>query len=136
MFCIRDEQIETFRRHAIARFEDSMVMHLLAAYPQHFASISEGDLRAFIRKGIQKARRQDVETEEAVKILLEMMTRFGEDFGRFPDPEWIHEILAHPDLPGQLKVDLIQDRLVDLAEEESSREKNDADSETLIAERA
>lgn len=98
----------------MARFQDRIAAHLVAIFPTRYQSMPERDIQDFIRRGIKKGDRCDVKTEDAVTILLEMMTTFGEEFELSPDPTWIHEILAHPRLPGSLKVDLIQDRFDDL----------------------
>lgn len=114
MLVIRDEQMGVFRREASARFEERMAAHLVATFPTRYQSMPERDIREFIRRGVKNGDRCEVKTEDAVEILLEMMTTFGEEFERSPDPSWIHEILAHPKLPGSLKVELIQDRFGDL----------------------
>ena len=114
MLLIRNEQMDVFRRQAITRFEDQMVAHLVKTYPALYQSMPERDIQAFIRRGVEKGGRFGVNTEDAVRILLEMMTTFGEEFERSPDPSWIQEILAHPRLPDSLKVELIQDRFGDL----------------------
>jgi hypothetical protein len=114
LLLIRNEQMDVFRRQAIARFQDRMSAHLVATFPARYQSMPERDIQEFIRRGVKKGDRCEVKTEDAVRILLEMMTTFGEEFERSPDPTWIHEILAHPRLPGSLKVELIQDRFDDL----------------------
>lgn len=88
--------------------------HLIATYPARYSSMPEPEIQEFIRKGIEIGGRYEVKTEDAVSVLLEMMTTFGEGLERSPDPSWVQEILEHPRLPGSLKVELIQDRFGDL----------------------
>ena len=110
MLTIRKQQMEAFRLASISRFENWLAKHIATLYPQQSELLGELGVRKFIRKAIETGSKYGVDTEGAVTTLIELMLAYGEQFETSPDQSWALEILAHPTLPGDLKVDVIRDR--------------------------
>jgi hypothetical protein len=113
---IRTAQVHAFREVFAARFIDDAVTHLLYHFPDPCASALGGpnEVRAFVTRAVNKASSLNVNTATAVTALLELWLQFGEDFQRSPIRTWTMNMLAHPDLPGAVKVDVIRDRHMEL----------------------
>ena len=111
MLVIRESQMAAFRSVRINRFVDDMVDYLAAEYPTHCDRLGKEEIRAFVDRSIAAATRLGVDTEGAIGVLAELRLVYGEDLQRAPDREWARNILAHPRLPGYIKVEAVQNRL-------------------------
>ncbi len=116
MLQIRRTQIHILQENLLDRFIDDTVNHLLTHFPDPCASAFTGRdaVRAFVSRGMDKASSWNVNSAEAVMALLELWLQFGENFERSPLRLWTMNILAHPELPGVAKVDVIRDRHLQL----------------------
>ncbi len=115
MLTIRAQQIAALGLALMERFVAEASEYLLTHYPDPCARL--GGLPAvheFVRRGIERARESDIDTEGAVMVILELWIQFGEDFERSPLRAFARNILQHPELPGAAKVELIRDRHAEL----------------------
>jgi hypothetical protein len=111
MLVIRDAQFADMARKAVEDFRSGLVKHLLDNYPQSCGAMGgEKGVRAFVQRGIDRAKRHGIEHGGAITILLELFIQFGENFERSPVREVARNILAHPSLPDDAKVGAIRDR--------------------------
>lgn len=111
MLTVRTPQVAALSAAKVQHFRDRMAKHLAAEHPGRCEAMGEQGTMELIQRGIDAGARHGIDTEGAVGVLIELMVEHGERFERSPDRAWVHEILAHPTLPGQLKVTLIRDRL-------------------------
>jgi hypothetical protein len=108
---IRDVQLAEMRQKAAERFASDLLKHLLENYPQQCKAVGAAeDVRGFVRRGIARAMKHGIEYEGAITVFLELLIQFGENFERSPVREFARNILAHPVLPGDAKVNAIRDR--------------------------
>ena len=70
-----------FRDRALARFVERAAAHLRAEQPERWAGAAEGDLAAFAKRGLERARARRIEEEDDVLHFLELLGLFGESFG-------------------------------------------------------
>jgi hypothetical protein len=108
---IRNEQVVAFAKALRKSFEDRLTSHIAAEYPKQYEGWGEQGTRRLVLAGIDKAAAHGIAAEGAVAVLIELMVETGSGFERSPDRKWVHNILAHPALPGDAKVDAIQKRI-------------------------
>jgi hypothetical protein len=110
---IRKPQMALFRRAGRQTFADDMVNYLVAEYPAHCAGLTRAEIRAFVERSIDAAAKLRITTEGAVGVLIELRLVYGENLERAPDREWARNILKHERLPGHIKVEAVQNRLLE-----------------------
>jgi hypothetical protein len=115
MLEIRREQMRVFENLAFESWVNRMTESNARNYPRQFAAMGRSGARNFVLRAIEKGRVNHVETQGGVAILAELMIQFGEDFERSPDKSWAGEILGHPTLPAQLKMQLLYRRMTELS---------------------
>ena len=113
MLVIRTEQVAVFRADAQRRFAERMRAYIAEEYPARYQTLGDEGTRQLIQKGIEAGERHGIDTEGATAVLIELMLDFGERFERTPDRAWAERILARPDLPGQVKVTAVRERLTE-----------------------
>lgn len=107
---IRNSQQNTFAADLQKEFEDKMVIHLPAAFAEEAAGWEEGELREFVRRGIDKAFAYQITIENDVSRFIEYMFCYGEYFDQDENYEWVQPVLNSDDLTGTEKMDSL-DRL-------------------------
>lgn len=111
MLTIRTPQIDAFTDALRERFVSRMVAHVAETYPRQFEEAGETATRALVTDGIEVGRANGVTTEGALATLIELMIEVGPAFERSPDRAWARNILGHPTLPGEAKMERIQQRI-------------------------
>jgi len=111
MLVIRTQQLTVFERDARRAFEDRLVSIVASEYPPSYEVLGEPGTRQLIRRAIALGEANRIVTEGGVTALTGLMIQFGETFDRAPDRDWAREILANPNMPGRLKVDLLLERM-------------------------
>ena len=96
MLTIRREQIDEIGRRLAVRWEDTMVVHLEAFFPDECKELGEQGVRDAITLGQKKAARYDIHTERDVCIFLNFMFAYGFEFDNDPEIPWAKEILTNP----------------------------------------
>jgi hypothetical protein len=108
---IRESQLAQFRHVRIQKFVDEIVDYITAEYPTQCGRLTIDERRAFVDRSIAAAARLNIDTEGAIAVFTELRLVYGENFERAPDREWARNILAHPRLPGHIKVEAVQNRM-------------------------
>src|SRR5688572_31074858 len=101
----------TFEERLRGDFQARLVSHIAAEYPQRFQELGEAGTTRLVLAGLDKAAAHNVTAAGAVAVLIELMVEVGSDFERSPDRKWAQTMLAHPTLPGHLKIEVIQHRI-------------------------
>jgi len=114
MFVIRNTYLDGIREARLARLETELVTHLLTNLPGPSAVLGdEPEVRSFVRRGMAQAAGHGIDTPGGIAVFLELLVQYGERFERSPDRVWASNILAHPVLPGYVKVGAIRDRFAE-----------------------
>lgn len=110
MMTIQRRQITAMGERLALRWEDTMVAHLEAFFPEATAELGpEGVLHA-IDLGLKKAARYGICSERDVCKFLNFMFAYGFDFDRDPELPWAHAILVRDDLVrGNVKMHLLEE---------------------------
>lgn len=108
---VRNEQINEFEKRDASRFEDAMIKHIAACYPEENADlIAKGGPEAprkLVRDTIERGEKYNITTEQAVAGLIDLTVAFGRDFEFTPEMSWTHEILTDEEMGGKAKIDMI-----------------------------
>lgn len=124
MLTLRREQIDEIGRRLAGRWEDTMVVHLEAFFPDECKELGEKGVRDAITLGQKKAAKYDIYTERDVCIFLNFMFAYGFDFDNDPEIPWAKEILTNPNYTrSNLKMYLL---------EKASEGEYDADMEAFV----
>lgn len=97
MLRIRKKQMQAFNQATIAAFEDEMVVHSQEFSPRLCEVIGEEQLRAALRKAIDRAGEYDFTLRGPVRLFVELMFLYGSDFHTDPQYPWISKILQGSD---------------------------------------
>lgn len=95
---------------------DQMANYIAKEYPRQFQAMGRTGTNEFVMAAIQKGRRNHIETQGGVAVLVELMIAFGENFQNSPHQAWANELLAHPALPAQIKMRILRDRMTELSQ--------------------
>jgi hypothetical protein len=110
MLTIREEQRQVFRRQRIEDYVQRVSMHIASEYPDDYARLTADGTRGLIHTAIETGAKHGITGEGSVLNLVELMIEFGRQFELSPDRNWALTILAHRDLPGSVKVQVIGER--------------------------
>ena len=111
MLTIRDEQMSALRVRSVRRLSDELFDHLMNRHASTVASMGgEGALRTFIQRHLEQTVRWGIESTAAAAALFELMLQFGPSFERSPLRDASLNILNHPVMTGDLKVDTVWER--------------------------
>ncbi|HEU5402694.1 MAG TPA: hypothetical protein VFU86_15135 [Terriglobales bacterium] len=114
MLTIRQEQLAILQNHAASEYLQRMVEHLLEEFPENCKALGgRAQVEAFAKRALAGAQRHGVTTKGPCLTFVELVLQYGDDFERSPIREWIHNILAHPVLPGDAKVGFIGERIAE-----------------------
>src|SRR5437773_1018104 len=116
MLTIRKDQMQALSAYTRRSFEDRMVRHLGAAFPDSFKKIQaqsseDTAIRNFIQSGILKAGQYGIRAERDVATYIEFMFLHGLDFELTHGMEPVAGFLKDPELPGDAKVFVVQELL-------------------------
>lgn len=90
---IRPDQHTELEKYARKRFEDRLIAHLRAMYPDRLRDMSDDELRVFCQEGIERGRKLNIRAEYDVARFLEYRVFLGESFDLRPSPDWLAAIL-------------------------------------------
>jgi len=116
MLELRKEHTEALSAYMSQRFEDRMVQHLGAAFPERYQRMSEADssdrpIRELIQKGIKRARHYGIRSERDICHYVELMLVVDPKFETFPQMKWIQKILSSKSVPDDSKMGVIHQQL-------------------------
>jgi hypothetical protein len=95
--------MEVFRKAAMQRFEDEMLVHLGEFSPPLFKAVGEEQMRKAVRFGIAQAGRHGFTFRGPVRLYLELMLLLGSHFNTDPQYPWAAEILANQEAGSQMQ---------------------------------
>ncbi len=111
MLQIRPTQMNAFTSVRREEFVRRLLSHLAANYSTWYENQEDRQPREFVERVIDSGETFGVRSESAVSTLVNLMIEFGEEFERSPDQTWAVKMLAHPSLPGHIKLSLLSERL-------------------------
>ena len=107
MLIIRAEQMRALSDAMQHRFESSMLRYFRSAYARRLAHVSDTDLSALVRRGIEESGRYGVVTTTDVARYIGTWSSIGPDFDR--SQPWASEVLRSTQMTGTQKMDRIDD---------------------------
>ena len=125
MLMIRKEQMAVFADDRARRFEGRMLAFIAGEYPKKHAKWGDARTRELIRTGVLIGRENGITKQTDVIGLIELMVQFGTRFELSPEQKWARELMAHPSLPGDAKVQLIAERFHELSQGKEIEEIED-----------
>jgi hypothetical protein len=111
MLTIRNEQLTAMGTARALNFADDMVQAVASHFSRQYARLGADETRALVHRTMARGAQHRIVTRGAIAVFIELVLEFGEQFKMSPDREIALKLLAHPTLPGQVKVQAMQDRL-------------------------
>jgi hypothetical protein len=93
------------------RFIQTMVQRLAVDFPLHFEVLGNPGLTRAVREALDWGPKIGIRTTGAMGVLAELVLVYGPELRDSPDRAWGLEILAHPSMPGELKLRLLRNRM-------------------------
>jgi len=90
MLIIRQAQITLFQQLALRQFEDRVIAHLQASFPDMLADLGEAGTRALVGDATRHAQQYGFETERDITLFIDLALVLGPQFDELP---WAAEIL-------------------------------------------
>lgn len=111
MLVIKSDQVDVFRDASLKRFEDEMVEHVKAFFPNHYNAMQEGNVRKTIQYGYLRASTYGFTTIRNVCLYLNNMLLLGSNFDVDPQYPWARKILIDENITEPiLKIDELSDK--------------------------
>jgi hypothetical protein len=108
---IRDEQMAALRGDREDALVDRLLHRLVHEYPADYVQLGEAGAVARVRATVAAGVARGVRSEAGLASLLRLHVEFGGDLERAPHRAWARALLDHPGLPGELRVNLVSQRL-------------------------
>src|SRR4051812_25743958 len=99
---IREKQMDAFADSMLQQFENKMVAHLRSRFAKQLAATSDGELKAKVHKGIERAESYGVTAKYDVRRYLEYTVEYGPEFDTAT--QWAGPILKAKGLSGDKKM--------------------------------
>jgi hypothetical protein len=116
MLTIRNAQMAALERIPYNSYIERMVSYISKEYPRQFQDMGQIGTSEFVMEAIRKGRRNHIETQGGIAVLIELLIAFGENFQNSPHKDWANELLAHPTLPAQIKMRILLERMTALSQ--------------------
>ncbi len=110
MLSIRKEQMEVFNTYMRGQFEQRMVKHLRATFPNRTKDLPDDRIHTVVQNSIKKAESYGIEYEDDIRRFIEYLVIYGTRLDTREETQWIGDILRRHDLDGTAKMDLIDSR--------------------------
>lgn len=110
MLVIRQEQMDVLSAYTRAQFEQRMVDHLRAKFPDRTQELPDERIRLVVQNSTKKAESYSIEYEDDIRRFIEYLVIYGTRLDTREETRWIGEILRRDDLTGTAKMDLIDNR--------------------------
>jgi hypothetical protein len=111
MLVIRKEQMAVLDAYMARRFRDSIRRHLRRDLAEETKSIPDEDLLRRIDQGLERGRRYGLTTERELTAFADLTFIHGPNFEELPAMRWAKRILTNKELEGDVKMNLIFQRL-------------------------
>lgn len=110
MLVIRQEQMDVLSAYMRAQFEQRMIQHLRAKFPERTQDLPDERIRLVVQNSMKKAQSYGVEYEDDIRRFIEYLVIYGTRLDTREETRWIGDILRRDDLNGTAKMDLIDSR--------------------------
>ncbi len=110
MLSIRKEQMEVLSAYMRDQFEQRMVEHLRATFPDRTQDIPDEKIRVVVQNSMKRAESYSIEYEDDIRRFIEYLVIYGTRLDTREDARWIGDILRRDDLNGAAKMDLMDRR--------------------------
>lgn len=127
MLTIRGNQLKTFERAALDRFEDEMIAHSKDFSPRLCEVIGDRQLRVAVHSSIDRAMSYGLTNRGPIRLYIEMMFLFGSAFDTDPQYPRFGEILNDP-ADQMLRAHWIHENQLDYYEQVSGRDASNVHS--------
>lgn len=105
-----------FAEAALEDFEANLIAYLESAFPEKFpgaADTNDHPAAAFVKEGIQTAKKYQITVERDITDFVRLMVFFGKDFQNTEPMGWTKRFLEDDELPGPSRIRLIVSDLTD-----------------------
>jgi hypothetical protein len=109
--------MKALKLYMIRQFELRMVKHLRVRFPQETHDVSDEKIHERVRQGIDNANAYGIEYENDIRSFLEYSMIYGPNMDDNPEAAWIGEILRMENLDGRTKINLLDERDLQLLRE-------------------
>lgn len=138
MLVIRKSQMEVFETIAARRFEEGLLDHFRAFFPQHAAVLGEAQLQRVLRYGLQRAESRGLGTERGIYLYIALMFMLGSRFDEDPQLPWAarevkEEKPASPKPPVPAEAGMAETAPTETAGEAAAGTEGEAPKETADA---
>lgn len=110
MLIVRDEQMNTFEKHARVRLERKLLEGLRESDPLRLEMLGEAAAAAMIREALGNAACYGIGAPGALTRFVELTYHLGRDFDVAPEFPWAGEILTDAGLAPDSKPDVVYAR--------------------------
>jgi len=110
MLVIRTEQVDVLSASMRIKFEQRVIEHLRAVFPDKTKHLPDEKIHSVVRDSIRKAESYGVEYEDDIRRFIEYMVIYGTQLDVREQTQWVGDILRRSDLDGTAKMDLIDTR--------------------------
>ena len=110
MLSIRQEQMDVLSAYMRHQFEQRMIKHLRAKFPDRTKDLPDERIRLVVQDSMRKAKSYNIEYEDDIRRFIEYLVIYGTRLDVREETQWIGDILRRDDLNGTAKMDLIDSR--------------------------
>ena len=111
MLVIRSEQIRAVFLDLAQKLKPRAVLFLHEAFPEKCEKLGSEAVDNSIEHAFKKAWEYGFEADEEILAYLRLMYALGFEFNEDPSYPWVQEVLNHPQLGPETKIDLLIQRL-------------------------
>jgi hypothetical protein len=95
-FRIRQEHIQALQPVAVEGFEQRVVTHLKASFPEQMELLGREQAREIARYGLRRAERHGITADREVLLWITLMVLLGSDFDEDMQLPWAQQTLGDP----------------------------------------
>lgn len=99
MFVLRKAHLDSLSKAAMESFEDRMVPHLRASFPDECEELGEIGIRVRIQEGVERAKGHEIVAEKDVARFIHFMFTIRPDFDTSLRTRWAAAILGDVQAP-------------------------------------
>ncbi len=96
------------------QFEQRMVKHLREKFSDRTENLSDERMRIVVQDIVKKAESYGIEYEDDIRRFIEYVVIYGTRLDVREGTRWIGDILRRKDLDGTAKMDLIDERELEM----------------------
>lgn len=112
MLTFSETAMQAFKAAAMRRFEDDMVEHMRAHFPNHLGVAGADGARALARLAVERASAYGIESERGVCLYFNAMMLLGSYLDVDPQVPWAGEVLMQGYAEPDARAESLADRAV------------------------